>query len=219
MIITEQKPFAEILENLKSEKKIIIIGCGLCAKTAQTGGEKQVKEMSEKLRKEGVQTAVHDVLDAVCDERLVKLFINKHKEEISRTDSILILSCGAGVQAFKQVLSGKKLHPGLNTLFLATEKRLGEFYQFCSLCGNCVLDLTSGICPVTRCPKGYVNGPCGGAKNRKCEANPENDCVWHIIFEAGIDDRIRDRMIELKDHKKQFHPRKIYPKGKAVPHA
>lgn len=209
MIITEQKPFAELLESIRGETKVIIVGCGLCAKTAGTGGEKEVKELAEKLKKENRAVIHSGVIDAVCDERLVRLFLNKNKESVGQADSLIVMSCGAGVQAFRQLLPEKPLHPALNTLFLATEKRLGEFYQFCSLCGNCVLDLTGGICPVTRCPKGYINGPCGGAKNKKCEADPGNDCVWHIILESGNTGKIRNTLIPPRDYKKQFHPRRI----------
>jgi hypothetical protein len=216
MIITEQKPLPELLESIKGEHKVVIIGCGLCAKTAATGGEKEVKELSAKLYQKSVKVLKAEVIDAVCDERLVKLFANKAKEALREADSVIIMACGAGVQAFRQQVPDKRLHPGLNTLFLATEKRLGEFYQFCSLCGNCVLDLTNGICPVTRCPKGFINGPCGGAKNKKCEAEPENECVWHIILESGIPEKIKTSFIPSRDHKKQFHPRKIQPAKKAV---
>ncbi len=213
MIITEQKPYQELLDNLENDNSVIIIGCGLCAKTAKTGGENEVKELKDKLVKDKIKVLHTDMIDAVCDERLVRLFINKNKKVMEQADSVIIMSCGAGVQAFKHLRPETRVHAPLNTLFLATEKRLGEFYQFCSLCGNCVLDLTNGICPVTRCPKGYINGPCGGAKNNKCEADSENDCVWHIIIDSGMSKRVKNEIIEYKDYKKQFHPRKINYQG------
>ncbi len=209
MIITEQKPGEEIWENIKDEDNIVIIGCGLCATSNKTGGETEVRELKEYLEKKGKKVVGTTVIEAVCDERQDRLFINRNKEIIDKSSSYIIMACGAGVQALRNLLDNtKQLHPALNTLFLGTEKRLGYFYQYCSMCGECVLDLTNGICPVTRCPKGYVNGPCGGSKNGKCEANPDNDCVWEII---ALYQKIKalNRINAPKDYRKNFHPEKI----------
>lgn len=214
MIATSRKDIKELLDNIKSEKETIIIGCGLCATTFKTGGEEEVEDLRKILTEKDIKVIKSGVIDAVCDERQVRLFVNKNSEAIEKADSIIILSCGAGVQAFRNILPDKKLHPGLNSLFLATEKRLGYFYQYCSLCGDCKLELTSGICVITRCPKGFINGPCGGSKNGKCEANKENDCVWNLIFK-NEDKSFYFKHIEYiapKDYRKNFHPQKIEKK-------
>lgn len=208
MIITEQKSLDEIIENLEHNKNVIIIGCGVCATTSKTGGEEQVNELKDNLLKHKINVLCAEVLEPTCDERKVKIFLNKNKEIIKRADAMIVMACGAGVQSFKHINAELKIFPALNTVFLATEKRLGEFYQFCSLCGNCILHLTYGICPVTRCPKGYSNGPCGGSKNNKCEANSENDCVWYTISQVGINQKIKKQILKNRDYSKQFHPRK-----------
>ena len=185
MIATSQKNFDELYSNLSSENNVIIVGCGLCATTFQTGGEKQVAELKFKLENKGISVLMTSVIDAPCDQRQVRLFINKNKEIINKSDSIIVMACGAGVQSFREILPNIKIHPALDTIFLATEKRIGYFYQFCSMCGECKLHITNGICAITRCPKGYINGPCGGAKQGKCEAFPENDCVWNLIYKLN----------------------------------
>lgn len=214
MIATSQKDFDQLYSNLKYEKNVVIIGCGLCAKTFQTGGEAEVEELTHKLEEKDINVLKASVIDAVCDQRQVRLFINRNSDAVSNTDSIIVLACGAGVQAFKEIVPEIKLHPYLDTMFLATEKRLGYFYQFCSMCGDCKLEITDGICVVTRCPKGFINGPCGGAKKGKCEAMPENKCVWNRIFEFNKEN-FRDKYINYispKNYQKQFHPRKIEKK-------
>ncbi len=209
MIITEQKSFSEIWENIKNNDNFIIIGCGLCATSTKTGGEKEVNDLKNKILEKGKKVLYTTVIDAVCDERKDRLFVNKNKELIEKSKNIIVMACGAGVQALRNLLDNKiKLHPALNTIFLGTEKRLGYFYQYCSMCGECILDLTNGICPVTRCPKGFTNGPCGGSKNGKCEVNPDNECVWEIIYRYQEIKKLSS-ILPPKNYKKQLHPMKI----------
>ncbi len=211
MIATTQKNFDELYSYIKDENRLAIIGCGLCATTFQTGGEKQVEELKVKLESKGKEIVLTTVIEAVCDERQVRLFINKNREKLEKADGIIIMSCGAGVQAVKKLLPEKSVHPALDTNFLATEERLGRFYQYCSMCGECRLELTNGVCVITRCPKGYINGPCGGSKNGKCEAYPENDCVWHTIYNLDKNNFMKKHKeyIPPKNYKKQFHPQKV----------
>lgn len=194
MIATKQKPFEEILESLEGEKKIFIVGCGDCASLCHTGGEEEVWEMEEKLVAEGKEVVGTVVIDVACHTLKVRSVFNELKEQIKQADGLLILACGAGVQSAAQVID-KTVHPGLDSLFLANIRRHGEFMERCSMCGQCMLDLTRGICPVTRCAKGLINGPCGGAKDGKCEVDSQRDCCWVQIYERlkerGELDRLR----------------------------
>ncbi|MBN1898602.1 MAG: methylenetetrahydrofolate reductase C-terminal domain-containing protein [Spirochaetes bacterium] len=208
MIATKQKELKVLLKYLSGEKNIIIVGCGLCATTFQTGGEKQVQELKDKLGKKGYIILMTAVIDAVCDQRQVRLFINKNKKKIEQADSLIVMACGAGVQSFGEFVK-IKLHPALDTVFLANEKRLGSFQQFCSLCGDCQLESTDGVCVITRCPKGFINGPCGGSKNGKCEALVENDCVWNLIFKSNEKNFSKKHKSYLPPKKKSPHPQKI----------
>lgn len=181
MIITKAKPFPEILQSLEREKTIFLVGCSECATVCKTGGEEEVKAMKDHLQQEGKTVSGWVILDPGCNLLEAKKEFRKHKEEITQADSLVVMSCGGGVQ-IAQEASGKVVHPTNNTLFLGTIKRFGQFQQYCSMCGECILDLTGGLCPVTRCPKGLLNGPCGGAKDEKCEVNPDNNCVWIEIY-------------------------------------
>jgi ferredoxin len=193
MIATRQKPFEEILESLKGEEKIFIVGCGDCATICHTGGEEEVRVMEEKLAAQGKKVVGTVIIEVACHTLKVRSVFNELKDHIQQADGLLILACGAGVQAASQV-TARPVHPGLDSLFLANIRRHGEFQERCSMCGRCILDLTRGICPLTRCAKGLVNGPCGGAKDGKCEVE-ERDCCWVQIYERlqerGELDRLR----------------------------
>ena len=181
MIITKAKPFAEIMQSLEGEKTVFLVGCAECATVCKTGGEEEVKQMKIRLEQEGKVVSGWVVLSPGCNLLEAKKEFRKAKEEIGQADSLLVMSCGGGVQ-IAQEASDKVVHPANNTLFLGTVERFGHFKEYCSMCGKCILDLTGGICPATRCPKGLLNGPCGGAKDGKCEVNPDNDCVWIEIY-------------------------------------
>ncbi|MFX1296645.1 MAG: methylenetetrahydrofolate reductase C-terminal domain-containing protein [Promethearchaeota archaeon] len=183
MIITEKKDFEEILNNLNGFKKIIIVGCGLCATACQTGGEEQVKEMKELLKDAWDGEVLNTlVIESVCDIRLSKRDLKKIKEDVATTDGFLIMSCGIGAQTIAD-LTKKAVIPANNTMFIGQTERIGVYHEFCKACGDCILAYTGGICPVTRCAKGLLNGPCGGVVNGKCEVgNYTNDCAWILIF-------------------------------------
>ncbi len=183
MIITTQKPLEEIMRTLQSYSNIMIVGCGTCATAVQTGGEPQVREMADKLRGKWFVDTV--VVEAPCDERIAR----KDWREIQRQgrgkniDAFLCLMCGAGVQTLAEIAELPCI-PGLNTHFLGKVERIGLYYERCRACGNCHLGETAGICPVTRCAKGLMNGPCGGMIDGKCEVGGYvRDCAWFLIWQ------------------------------------
>lgn len=183
MIVTEQKSLELIADYLKNSKKIFIVGCGECATTCSTGGEKEVADMISKLENElGKIVTGSVVIESPCDIRLIRKYFRKNENEINDADALLVMACGAALGAIRS-LSNKKLVPALNGMYLGTTKRLGDFKEFCSLCKNCVLNYTAGYCPVTRCSKGLLNGPCGGSFDGKCEVDAEKDCVWSSIID------------------------------------
>ncbi|MGC8578873.1 MAG: methylenetetrahydrofolate reductase C-terminal domain-containing protein [bacterium] len=180
MIVTEKKTESEVLEALKDYHKIFIVGCGSCATASRTGGEDECKEWFEKLKRDGKQPTGYIVPEETCHVLLLKSQI-RQSAEAEESDAFLVLACGAGVQAVSSA-SDKPVVAGLNSMFLGTTYRAGEFLKYCSMCGNCVLSYTAGICPVTRCPKGLVNGPCGGMVNGMCEVDNSMECVWVEIY-------------------------------------
>lgn len=208
MIATKQKPFEEILESLQGEQKIFIVGCGDCAAICHTGGEEEVWAMEEKLTSHGKTVVGTVVIDIACHTLKVRSIFNEFKDRIDEADGLLVLACGAGVQSAAQV-TDKTVHPGCDSLFLANIRRHEHFTERCSMCGQCILDLTRGICPVTRCAKGLLNGPCGGAKDGKCEIDLQRDCCWVEIYqrlkERGELDRLR-RYQPPKDFQRTVKP-------------
>lgn len=180
MIITEQKPMEEILEMIKPHHKLFIVGCGTCSTSCQTGGEEEVKEMAEKL---GERVNGWAMVEDPCDLRLNRRDLRGHKKELAESDAVLVMACGAGVQTVND-FTEKITLPALNTLFIGQTERLGKFHDMCQACGDCILDETGGICPLTRCAKGLLNGPCGGQVDGKCEVGDYvNECAWIQIYE------------------------------------
>ncbi len=209
MIITKPKDFSQILESLDGEEKIFLVGCSECATVCQTGGEKEIEEMKSKLSESNKQITGWVVLDPGCNLLEAKKEFRKRKEQLNQDDSLLVMSCGGGVQ-IAQEASDKMVHPANDTLFLGTVERFGQFKEYCSMCGECILDLTGGICPATRCAKGLLNGPCGGASDGKCEANPDNDCVWIEIYEElearGELDSLLSSPVQIHDYSINARP-------------
>lgn len=185
MIVTKQKAFEDILK--KIEGSVFIFGCGICSDTSRTGGPKEVEEMKRLLNGANVNVNGTYVIDAMCHLQKVKKAVRDNKAMVELTDTILVLSCGSGVQsAVASLNNSKKIISGVDTLFLGNIESLSSLKEMCSLCGQCVLNETSGVCPVTLCPKGLLNGPCGGMKNSKCEVEGDLDCVWVKIYERSL---------------------------------
>ncbi len=183
MLVSELKPWEEILGYLDGESKVFIVGCKGCAEVCQTGGEAQVLEMKQKLEQQGKTVTGYTVVDFLCDKALVKLRLRALEEEVMAADSLLVMTCGVGVQATAAVVN-KVAHPACNTMNLGGARGEWRGTERCRECGDCLLDITGGICPLTACSKGLINGPCGGAKDGKCEVEPDvRDCGWHLIYQ------------------------------------
>ncbi|MHA1391150.1 MAG: methylenetetrahydrofolate reductase C-terminal domain-containing protein [Promethearchaeota archaeon] len=215
--ITTKKPFEEVLSVLKHVSKIAIVSCGSCAALCQTGGTEGAKEMTEKLEKEGFTVTVAYTSDEACDNRLMMKDLRKIDAELQESDAILNLSCGNGAQSILKVLSRKyplmPVFSANNTQFIGMTERIGRFYQRCLGCGDCLLNETGGICPVTTCAKALMNGPCGGMVDGKCEVgNYEKDCGWVLIY-----NRLKDlgqleffsKLREPRDWTESGHQREV----------
>ncbi|MBM2824400.1 MAG: 5,10-methylenetetrahydrofolate reductase [Dehalococcoidales bacterium] len=182
MIVSELKPMPEILACLGQDKDVFLIGCHGCAEACQTGGEPQVLEMKQKLEEAGKRVTGHTMVDMLCNKALVKMTLYPHEADITAADSALVMTCGIGVQATAAVVD-KPTHPACNTVNLGGSRGEWRGSERCRECGDCLLDYTGGICPLTACTKSLINGPCGGAKDGKCEFEPTvRDCGWHLIY-------------------------------------
>jgi len=210
MLLSQQKPLEEILSFLEGEKNIFILGCNGCAEASGTGGKPQVLEMKEALEKAGKKVTGFSVVDFLCEKALVQSRLRGKVKEVKAADSILAMTCGVGVQAVAAV-SNKVTHPACNTLPLGGMRGEWRGSERCRECGDCVLDLTGGICPLTTCSKSLLNGACGGTtKEGKCEVDHEMECGWRLIYEKleklGQLEKLR-QIYEPKDHSKMMPPK------------
>jgi ferredoxin len=182
MLFTENKPIEEVLESLGNEQNVFLVVCNGCAEACETGGEKALSAMKAELEKAGKNVTGTALVDFICNKILVANRLARDIDKIKQADSIMVLSCGIGVQAVSKVVD-KVVHPAANTVSFGGLQGLWPSEERCQACGDCVLDYTGGICPITFCAKGLLNGPCGGAKDGKCEVDSERDCGWQLIYE------------------------------------
>jgi ferredoxin len=212
MIITKQKDSKDILRMLKKSKKVFLLGCAQCATVCKTGGEQEVNDMEGFLKRSGKKVTGKIILDPACHLVKVKQAFVKNKKDILASDAVLSMACGDGAQVIMDGFKGKEVFPALDTLFLGEIERGGHFTQKCVLCGECIIDSTGGLCPLTVCTKGLLNGPCGGSKNEKCEVDKDRDCGWILIYkrlkETGNLKNMK-RFIKPQDHSKQIKPQKV----------
>jgi len=180
-LITKQKSQDEIQQSLEGLDRVFIVGCGTCTTMTKTGGTDQVVEMKERLQELGKRVTGWTVIPTACDD-MTEVAMKENKQAISNTDAILSMSCALGVHRMNLYLD-KPIIPALDTLFIAIEDSPGYFREACVQCGQCLLGETAGICPITACHKGLINGPCGGTNNGKCEVDKEKDCAWTLIYQ------------------------------------
>ncbi len=184
MIMGEAKPFEEIMAIIEPYENIVLAGCHGCVTVCRAGGEKEVQVLASTIRlaretaKKPIQ--IKEVtLERQCDPE----YLDTMHSYIRDHDAVLSIACGAGVQFMAERYMGVPVLPGINTAFIGVTERQGEWAERCQACGDCVLHLTGGICPVTRCSKSLFHGPCGGSSNGKCEIDKNVDCGWQLIVD------------------------------------
>lgn len=213
MIITQEKPFQQILDSLKEYKKIFLVGCGECATTCKTGGEPELAKIKQLLEEQGKSVLGMCIPKAPCVASQIKTELAKNMKVLREAQAILVLACGLGAQSVKDNdRLGLSVFPACNTVFGAVMDSQGNFFEKCSLCGECVLDVTGGICPITLCAKGLLNGPCGGMDKGKCEVDKENECAWVLIYKELEKKNKLGKMKEIqvvRDYKKSAKPHKL----------
>lgn len=184
MIVGEQKAIAEIKSMVMPYKRLLILGCGTCVKTCFTGGEDEVATLASALRLAfKVSGKTVEVEEMTVERQCEDAFIQESAQGVGRNEAVLSLACGAGVQAVGRRFDKIPVLPGVNTTFIGVLEKPGLFTEECLGCGNCNLDTYGAVCPVTRCAKKLLNGPCGGSQAGRCEIHPETDCAWHLIIE------------------------------------
>jgi ferredoxin len=216
VIIGTRKPLAEIQDMVKKYDRVLLAGCDTCVAECAAGGRKEVAELAAALQMAfRLAGQEKDITEATVDRQCVHEFLLDVVEAAQDRNAVLSLACGAGVQALATRLPETPVFPALNTLFIGETAERGLWLENCRGCGNCMLGLTGGICPVSRCAKSLLNGPCGGSEDGKCEVDQARDCAWVLIYNRmkalGETDRLR-RYVEPKDYSKAAKPRTLYIK-------
>jgi ferredoxin len=184
MIIAERKPMEEIRQLVAPYKKVLVAGCGTCVTVCWAGGEKEVAMLASQLRLaasgEGKEISV---VEATVERQCEREMVAEIKDKVAEADAVISLACGSGVQTMAEMFEDKPVLPGVNTTFIGMPEKEGLWVEMCAACGDCFLDRTGGVCPVVRCAKGLLNGPCGGTRRGgKCEIDPDKDCAWVLIY-------------------------------------
>ncbi|OQY03626.1 MAG: hypothetical protein B6I22_11200 [Desulfobacteraceae bacterium 4572_123] len=199
MIVADKKPIEEIIDIVKDFRRLLVLGCNECVTVCEAGGKKEVGILASTLRmyfmSQGHEARVDEVtLERQCDHE----YLEEIRNVIDQYDAVVSLACGVGVQFMAEKYHDTPVYPGVNTCFLGATEQRGIWTERCQACGQCILAYTGGICPVSRCAKRLLNGPCGGSTNGKCEISKEIDCAWQLII-----DRLKS-LGRLDDYEKIF---------------
>lgn len=139
--------------------------------------------MKKTLEQRGISVSGYIVLEPACHLNNDKRLLKKYETEVRLSDKILVFACGNGTQTVAEIFPEKAVLAGTDTLFLGEITRVDEFDNRCVLCGDCLLDTFGGLCPISRCPKSMLNGPCGGSSGGKCEVNKKMECIWDRAYQ------------------------------------
>ncbi len=184
MIVADRKPLDEILNSIKDYKKIMLMGCGGCVTVCFSGGAKAVELMASQLKmakkKQGKNI---EIIECTPERQCEYEFIDALKKDVNSVEVVLSTACGVGVQAMAVRYPDTITIPALNTKFMGYPVEHGFWEERCAGCGDCVLEWTGGYCPIARCAKKLLDGPCGGSQDGKCEVNENIDCVWQLIYD------------------------------------
>jgi ferredoxin len=185
MIVAERKPFDEIYNKIEKHDKILVLGCGTCVTVCMAGGEKEAGILTNQLKmaskEKGKSLTVEEhTIVRQCD---TEFFDEQTVKKIKEADAVISMACGVGVQFLSETVTEKIIYPALNTKFYGATVEQGVWSERCAGCGNCIVDNFGAVCPVARCSKSLLNGPCGGSADGKCEINPDTDCAWQLIFD------------------------------------
>lgn len=203
MIVAQKKPVEEIIGYVQDYSRLLILGCNECVTVCEAGGKKEVEILASTLRmyfqKEGKQITIDEkTLERQCDHE----YLEEIRDNVDSYDAILSLACGVGIQFTAEKYQSTPVFPGVNTCFLGATEQRGIWGERCQACGQCILAMTGGICPVSRCAKRVLNGPCGGSSKGKCEISKETDCAWQLIIDRlKALDRLADyeKLFDIKD--------------------
>ncbi len=205
MVVVRLKSLEEILKLISEFDQVTIFGCELGSGRCKQGGLEEARKLSDLLKIKGKRITEVKSIGGTCIVEKVE------KVNFKETDVILSLACGAGTQVIAE-LTDIPVVTGVDTLFIGADEKGKVFKEYCIACGDCIISSTGGICPVARCPKSLVNGPCGGAVDGKCEVDPEIPCIWYEIAERmekiGTLSNLKMDS-SFRDYRSSVHPRRM----------
>jgi ferredoxin len=184
MIVADRKPIEEVIDYVKDAQKILIAGCNECVTVCEAGGKKEVGVLASALNmyfmNQGKKVMIDEVtLERQCDHE----YLEEMRNTIDNYDVVVSMACGVGVQFMAEKYISKPVVPGVDTCFMGVTEERGVWAERCQGCGKCILATTAGVCPVSRCAKRLLNGPCGGSTKGKCELSKDLDCAWQLIID------------------------------------
>jgi ferredoxin len=202
MIVADRKPFDEILAMVAPYSRILLLGCNACVTVCAAGGAREVALLASQIRLyragEGRPVEIREMtLERNCDSEYIAVLRDVPETE----EAILSMACGCGVQFVGERFPQRPVLPALNTTFDGVTEEPGLWLERCQGCGNCILHKTLGLCPVTRCAKSLLNGPCGGSREGHCEVDEETPCVWQMIVERLRDAGLMEKYLEIEEAK------------------
>lgn len=184
MIVAEQKTLEEIKALIGNARKVLVVGCGTCVTVCFAGGAREAAIVAAELRMASkLEGNPKEVSDVTVQRQCEWEYLDQIAEQVGQVDVVLSLGCGVGVQAIAEHFPNTWVVPGLNTKFMGLPLEQGVWAERCAACGDCILGLTGGICPIARCSKSLLNGPCGGSVDGHCEVNAEIPCAWQLIYD------------------------------------
>jgi len=225
MIVAEQKNLQELKKLIGSAEKVLVLGCGTCVTVCFAGGTREAAIVSSSLRMSSkLDGNEKDVNDLTVQRQCEWEYLDQVAEQVAQVDVVLSLACGIGVQAIAEHFPQTWVVPGLNTAFLGIPEEQGVWAERCAACGDCILGLTGGICPIARCSKSLLNGPCGGSEDGHCEINDDVPCAWQLIYDRLKSKNKLDVLMEIQPPKnwrtsRDGGPRRIVREDLRLPKA
>lgn len=198
MIIAERRPIPEILENIAGYDKLLVLGCRGCVAICSAGGDREVAILAEAIRlarqRQGKPIEVfEETFIRQCDPE----YLEPLKELLPKVQAVVSLACGVGVNLIADLYPSVRVYPGVDTSFYGANVELGKWVEKCRGCGDCIIDKTAGLCPIARCAKNLLNGPCGGSQGGRCEVRKDMPCVWHMIIERLKERGELEKLLEI----------------------
>jgi ferredoxin len=201
MIVAEPKPVKEIVEMVKDAVRVLVVGCKGCVTVCNVGGAKEAAILASALRiaRRNDESFVADshTLERQCDPE----YIAELEDIVGSYDAVISLACGVGPQFLSERYPSVRVFPGVDTRFIGGAVDHGIWSERCAGCGTCVVHFFGGLCPIARCSKSLMNGPCGGSNNGKCEISKDVDCIWDIIVTKMMEQKRINELLEFKPPK------------------